>query len=65
MSASAESQEQGAPPDGVRAPATADFLRMPGNDTCFDCDASCAEDPNPNPNPNLNPNPNRDPDQVR
>ena len=38
----------------MRAPATADFLRMPGNDTCFDCDASCAEDPNPNPNPNLN-----------
>ena len=42
MSASADAQEQGAPAAGARAPATADFLRMPGNDMCFDCHASCA-----------------------
>ena len=51
MSASADAQEQGAPAAGARAPATADFLRMPGNDTCFDCDASCAEGPEPEPQP--------------
>ena len=47
MSASADAQEQGAPAAGARAPATADFFRMPGNDKCFDCDASCAEVPEP------------------
>ena len=47
MSASAGAQEQGAPAAGARAPATADFLRMPGNDTCFDCDVSCAQGPEP------------------
>ena len=53
LSAAAGSQEQEAPGSQQQeapgsqqqaAPAAADFLSMPGNDTCFDCETSCAED---------------------
>ena len=42
--AAAGVQEQEQPAAAQEAPAAADFLSMAGNDTCFDCEVSCAED---------------------